>query len=100
MAASFKEGEALAAKGDMVGARKYFADYAAARRSANDFALSANLPEYTTLPTTKSKGIQAYTKYVMKYGQPGSTPAKANAARARTAPVSTAGFEYLGTVGD
>lgn len=99
MTASFKEGEALAAKGDMAGARKYFADYAAARRSANEFALAADLPEYTTLPTTKSKGIQAYTNYVLKHGQPGSTPVKANTARARTAPVSTAGFEYLGTTG-
>lgn len=70
MSASFKEGEKLAAKGDMPGARKYFAEYSAARRAANEFAAFADLPEYTNLPTTKSKGIQAYTKYVEKNGQP------------------------------
>ena len=70
MTEAFKEGEALAEKGDMAGARKYFADYAKSRRAANEFALAADLPEYTTLPSTKSKGIQAYTKYVQKNGQP------------------------------
>ena len=70
MTEKFKEGEKLAAKGDMVGARRYFAEYSVARRAANEFALAADLPEYTTLPTTKSKGIQAYTKYVEKHGQP------------------------------
>jgi hypothetical protein len=70
MTAAFKEGEKLAASGDMPGARRYFSEYTKARRAANEFALFADLPEYTTLPTTKSKGIQAYTKHVEKYGQP------------------------------
>jgi hypothetical protein len=70
MVEKFKEGENLAAKGDMEGARRYFAEYTLARRAANEFALAADLPEYTTLPTTKSKGVQAYTKHVMAQGQP------------------------------
>lgn len=70
MTEKFKEGEKLAAKGDMEGARRYFSEYTLARRAANEFALSADLPEYTTLPSTKSKGIQAYTNYVLKNGQP------------------------------
>jgi hypothetical protein len=70
MTAAFKQGEKLAASGDMAGARKYFAEYTTARRAANEFASVADLPEYTNLPTTKSKGIQAYTKHVEKYGQP------------------------------
>ena len=88
MKEKFKEGEKLAEKGDMEGARRYFSEYTLARRAANEFALAADLPEYTTLPTTKSKGVQAYTKHVMAQGQPALRTDKK---------VVKGGFVYQGT---
>jgi hypothetical protein len=67
---SFTEAENLALKGDMPGAQKKFAEYARFRRAANMYAEVTGQPSINTLPRTKTKGIQAYTKYVEKHGQP------------------------------
>jgi hypothetical protein len=67
---AFTEAENLALKGDMPGARKKFAEYAQFRRAANMYAETTGQPAINTLPRTKTKGIQAYTNYVLKNGQP------------------------------
>jgi hypothetical protein len=67
---AFTEAENLALKGDMPGARRKFEDYAQFRRAANMYAETTGQPAIDTLPRYKTKGIQAYTKYVGKHGQP------------------------------
>jgi hypothetical protein len=67
---AFTEAENLALKNDMPGARKKFAEYAQFRRAANMYAETTGQPAIDTLPRTKTKGIQAYTNYVLKNGQP------------------------------
>jgi hypothetical protein len=67
---AFTEAENLALKNDMPGARKKFSEYAKFRRAANMYAEVTGQPSIDTLPRTKTKGIQAYTNYVAKHGQP------------------------------
>ena len=67
---AFTEAESLAAAGDMAGARRKFEDYSQFRRAANMYAETTGQPAIDTLPRYKTKGIQAYTNYVLKNGQP------------------------------
>jgi hypothetical protein len=87
---AFTEAENLALKNDMPGARKKFAEYVQFRRAANIYAETTGQPAINTLPRTKTKGIQAYTNYVLKNGQPALRTDKK---------VVKGGFEYLGTTG-
>lgn len=73
---AFTEAENLALKGDMSGARKKFAAYKRFRDTANMYAETTGQATIDTLPRYKTKGIQAYTKYVEKNGQPASGQGK------------------------
>jgi hypothetical protein len=67
---AFTEAENLALKGDMPGAQKKFAEYKRFRDTANMYAETTGQAAIDTLPRYKTKGIQAYTNYVLKQGQP------------------------------